>query len=477
MDEEIINSPQFKEPDQFFRKNQETSRNLPIEASHFTNMKSLKAKVQEKDQIIERLTKSQDELMQSLENTKKELREVNKKKDQQVYDLTKQLQESKRAGEEHLATIRSLENEVAALRKSQGSRSQKESLESLKNTNRDLEKKVSNLDYEKKQLLRENQLLEQKLESFEKELKFIEDKYSSMKEEIHKLRQTNSDYENQILEFKQEKVEHLKKLDEYKEAVYEKETEVGNLWNENQHLRNRTYSFRETCKYQDKENYQELENKYFQLQDENQRLKKQIGRKPSSKEIQRASKKLAELEQVIEATQKRGRSVSTGRIRARSNERPPLHGKISDATCRKMVRELMNEYKVKNPNDLAPRIRAVTNVSKEKLFIERIEKLVMDCSPPGAFTKKPSLKRIWKWIRRLVDEYLKIKRQSPNAEVILRLTNALSVEYPDEIIRSIQKILAENEEVYLVLNKLKKLLRLGPAATIPEISEEIQRRL
>jgi hypothetical protein len=42
-------------------------------------------------------------------------------------------------------------------------------------------------------------------------------------------------------------------------------------------------------------------------------------------------------------------------------------------------------------------------------FNERLCQLVMNCSPPGFFKTQPKMKQIWKWIKQLLTDYMKMK--------------------------------------------------------------------
>jgi hypothetical protein len=72
-----------------------------------------------------------------------------------------------------------------------------------------------------------------------------------------------------------------------------------------------------------------------------------------------------------------------------------------------------------------------------KKFISRISDIVVECSPPGAFQKVPSLKSMWKWIRRLTEEYMGLKNKLTNEEenrfIILKLMDNLGLEHPKDL--------------------------------------------
>lgn len=52
--------------------------------------------------------------------------------------------------------------------------------------------------------------------------------------------------------------------------------------------------------------------------------------------------------------------------------------------------------------------RAVSAIS----LTEKLSKLIQDCAPEAATPQSPSPKQIWRWVRRLVEEYMTLKRKT-----------------------------------------------------------------
>lgn len=48
--------------------------------------------------------------------------------------------------------------------------------------------------------------------------------------------------------------------------------------------------------------------------------------------------------------------------------------------------------------------------------LERLSKLIQDCAPTGEGTAPPTIKQIWRWVRRLVEEYMTLKRKLEERE-------------------------------------------------------------
>lgn len=52
------------------------------------------------------------------------------------------------------------------------------------------------------------------------------------------------------------------------------------------------------------------------------------------------------------------------------------------------------------------------SLKKFKKFFSRLADLVIECSPAGAFLAKPNPKQVWVWITRLLEEYMKLKKDN-----------------------------------------------------------------
>jgi hypothetical protein len=66
-----------------------------------------------------------------------------------------------------------------------------------------------------------------------------------------------------------------------------------------------------------------------------------------------------------------------------------------------------------------------------------VSDIVIEFSPPGAYEKVPSLKAMWKWIRRLSEEYMANKRalqaEEENRNIVLKLMDNLGLMYPQDV--------------------------------------------
>jgi hypothetical protein len=69
----------------------------------------------------------------------------------------------------------------------------------------------------------------------------------------------------------------------------------------------------------------------------------------------------------------------------------------------------------KNISSLETEVKRLASCKKKfemtNRFIDRLTETVLTFSPPNAFPTDPTLKQIWKWLRRLIEEYMGLKKE------------------------------------------------------------------
>ena len=85
-------------------------------------------------------------------------------------------------------------------------------------------------------------------------------------------------------------------------------------------------------------------------------------------------------------------------------------------SLQKIFRLLLRELHITSVADAHPEILKLLKIKKNftsaKHFIERVTDAVRNFSPPGSFDTAPSLRHVWKWVRRLIEEYMLLKKSS-----------------------------------------------------------------
>ncbi|OMJ77251.1 hypothetical protein SteCoe_23200 [Stentor coeruleus] len=104
---------------------------------------------------------------------------------------------------------------------------------------------------------------------------------------------------------------------------------------------------------------------------------------------------------------------------------------------KKLCYESMRIIGVTSTKDIFPRLLHLrqyhTKNKKSKKLVSCISNMIIQCCPDGTFKNPPTTREIWRWITRLLEEYMKLK-QTTSGETFYKLLEILQIESVDEII-------------------------------------------
>lgn len=99
--------------------------------------------------------------------------------------------------------------------------------------------------------------------------------------------------------------------------------------------------------------------------------------------------------------------------------------------------EAMKIVGVSEFKDFYPRLLHLrqyhSKYKKGKQIVERISDMMIQCSPEGTFKEQPSTRQIWRWITRLLEEYMRLK-QSIAGDLLYKLCDVLEVQHLEDIL-------------------------------------------
>ena len=76
---------------------------------------------------------------------------------------------------------------------------------------------------------------------------------------------------------------------------------------------------------------------------------------------------------------------------------------------------------------------STVRLRKTQKFISKLSNMLLQISPIGSFEREPSTRQIWKWLTRLLEEYMKIK-QSVSGESFNKLAALLGTFHLEEMV-------------------------------------------
>jgi DNA repair exonuclease SbcCD ATPase subunit len=124
------------------------------------------------------------------------------------------------------------------------------------------------------------------------------------------------------------------------------------------------------------------------------------------KDFNAVSKKLDRLQDTVKA--------SNEMIKDLSKERDELMAKVKFADGgkdRALIRSVMNLVKVENEIDILVKVEELQKIKNYSKLVQKILRLVTDCSPPGTFPVPPSTTYVWKFIRKVMETYMDLSKK------------------------------------------------------------------
>lgn len=107
------------------------------------------------------------------------------------------------------------------------------------------------------------------------------------------------------------------------------------------------------------------------------------------------------------------RSKSQGKPRKVPSPRGG-ESKVSQATQRRILQEMSALLGVQL-GDIVGEVKTLLRLAKgaaaSNELVDKICGVVEELSPPGSFTRRPSLHQVWRWVERLIEEYLSLRKQ------------------------------------------------------------------
>ena len=309
-----------------------------------------------------------------------------------------------------------------------------------------LQKRISDLEHENTELRKTNESQDQECSSLRLKLSSFERQIDSLEDELVAVREESREIELNCKELKEEKL----------------------VLQEN--LKNRT----------ERGYLEEIE----RLKCENKRLmsvlngQKQIN---SAENSHRNANRQKNSRKSASPSGKRGdRSCSHEKYVSpkESFTRDMIRKDRSQHSSRHIVREVMKVLEVQQSEELLPCIESIykqhKQFSQSQDFLQRLQAIVTACSPREAFPEPPTLSQMWKWIRRLVEEYMNLRK---GPEILDKVMGVLRVRNSGDVVRTVERLAYDYEQLHIGVSQMKAKLRLPLSADISRLIHEFEARL
>jgi len=323
----------------------------------------------------------------------------------------------------------------------------------------DLAARVRDLENERIALITESAQTTQRVQSQERELELVKQALDAARNSAAGADKSLSVKEQELVHYQREKVSLLKEIDSLQAKIQRQSDldDVSYLKEENKRLVRELKSARggEGTLAREKE---ELLGEIRTL-----RLEKARGRSQSAERFERPCTK-------------RGKTK-----RSKSQGRKPSHPNLAGGTTRRtptpaLLTQLQEIFEVTEVEQLLPTcLERLREMGELRKFSGNLAVLIRDCSPPDSFARQPSHRQMWKWVKRLVEEYMHIRKSE--GEEMRQLKGLLGVRSNSDLLRTVTRHTAELQSLQTLLEKLRLVLGLSPRVELEAIDQALSSML
>lgn len=118
----------------------------------------------------------------------------------------------------------------------------------------------------------------------------------------------------------------------------------------------------------------------------------------------------------------------------------------------------------KSPEELVRTVQAMHTASSQvngaSALVSRLSKLILDCAPVEADTEPPTVKQIWRWVRRLVEEFMRLKETNEIMEKDWsEARKLLGVKGKADVLPALNQVISDLQQLQSLEGKVKALVR------------------
>lgn len=460
-----------KDRDGIKKYEQDSASRAPDLEEALQQIQWLENKLKAKEKVIEAMKTHDEEVWARFQNVQEELYALKTEQDnkyqesemqiERLMQKIKNLEESEEKLIRENEELRKFEKETA--RKNQELNSQ---IVSLQNENLSLSKKY-----------------QQKIEGLMNKMKQIEQSSQILQEsqvDVFNLRKSVEDSSLQIRTLENQNEELQKKNELLSKIIRDKEKKLQKMEQRAEETIRSTVDERVNLTLlETSRNYSHKIQKYKDiikdLNFEIENLKLELRARPTARQHKETEMKLRSLE--YELQEERNNSRETRRS-------PELEN------YKKIVYELKAELDVGSSAEVVARVCDLISSQKTSAkFNTAVTDMVTQCAPLGYFNGKPSLKESWKFIKKIMEEYMNLKKQKGDAysekdreagQILRAINDYLGTKSTAEIPNTIKNLIREYNHMDLIISKVKTMMNLDSVASLSEleriVSDEAERK-
>ena len=207
----------------------------------------------------------------------------------------------------------------------------------------------------------------------------------------------------------------------------------------------------------------------FEILEKNKELQIQLSDFQNAKKDSRQEFREFKLKEEITRLKQENDEINQKILSAQQKTEESTKQRKRSCSSNNALSEISKILKCSN-SEIIPKLK---KLKKSEKLEKRLEKLIKDLSPKNAIL---TTKHIWKCIRKLIEEYLVIKKKTNDENISEKLSALLGVNHK-ELYEEVKKICEERKNTGKLVEKIKKMLCLSPHAALREVEDTIDEKV
>ena len=136
---------------------------------------------------------------------------------------------------------------------------------------------------------------------------------------------------------------------------------------------------------------------------------------------------------------------------------------------KRFVHQIRHELGLESTTEILQKIQSlVAQCKNSDKFNKAIIEMIVQCAPVGYFSSKPSLKQAWKYVKRIMEEFVILKRSMDSLKdntgqpqrILKTAMDYLMVDEDSKLPLKLKELVNENNHMDIIINKFKSLTEI-----------------
>lgn len=349
---------------------------------------------------------------------------------------------------------------------------------------KEIQQLKSGKDHRTDELKSENKALKQKLTELEdsnyllqKENQELRENYKEQKERLNELSDQNESLKEELKVFvvRLQKAQSESHSKSRRSNVEEKGDEIRYQENARSERTRMAQTTHKKVRGAEEETYragsldnlrlklEEYQRVNAELHEENQSLMLELKSRPTLRQFKELEAKVKHYENEL------------------GNENKDVRNSTEMSFYKRVLSDIRNELGLESITDVVPKIQSLIAQNKHnEKFNHAIIDMIYKCAPDGYFDGKPTLKQAWKYVKRIMEEFVQLKKTVLTASTgnlrtqrtLNSVMDYLMITDDSQLPQKLKELVSENNHMDMIIAKFKSLTDID-GMTLEELDKTL----